>query len=97
MTLAKTNRPKIANVTFVRKGRILITARYDEPKPFQSFSRHAQRFGVSRKDPEAIFIGLVDMIVGARRKSCAPTGDRIDTLSEAIFERASRKRAPGDG
>ena len=94
LCLAKTNRPKIANVSFIRKGRILITVRYDDPKPFQSFSRHAQRLGVSRKDPEAVFIGLVDMIVGRASEILRTTGDRIDALSETIFDRASRKGRP---
>jgi magnesium transporter len=94
LTLAKTNQPKIANVSFIRKGRILITVRYDNPKPFEMFSRHAQRFGVSRSDPEAIFIGLVDMIVGRASEILRTTGDRIDALSEKIFERASRRGRP---
>jgi magnesium transporter len=94
LTLAKTNRPKIANVGFIRKGHILLTVRYDDPKPFQMFSRHAQRFGLSRKDPEAIFIGLVDMIVGRASEILRTTGDRVDALSEKIFERAARKGRP---
>jgi magnesium transporter len=94
LCLAKTNRPKIANVSFIRKGRVLVTVRYDDPKPFQSFSRHAQRFGVSRKDPDAIFVGLVDMIVGRASEILRTTGDRIDTLSDAVFESASRRGRP---
>ncbi|MBV8449405.1 MAG: magnesium transporter CorA family protein [Hyphomicrobiales bacterium] len=94
LALAKTNRPKIANVTFIRKGNVLITVRYDDPKPFQMFSRRAQRLGVSRKDPDAIFVGLVDMIVARASEILRATGDRVDTLSEAIFERASRKGRP---
>ena len=94
LALAKTNRPKIANVSFIRKGRILITVRYDDPKPFQMFSRHAQRFGVSKGEPDAIFIGLIDTIVARASEVLRTTGDRIDTLSEAIFERASRKGRP---
>jgi magnesium transporter len=94
LCLAKTNRPKIANVSFIRKGRVLITVRYDDPKPFQSFSGHAQRFGLSRKDPDAIFVGLVDMIVGRASQILRTTGDRIDTLSDAVFERASRRGRP---
>lgn len=94
LCLAKTNRPKITNVSFIRKGRVLITVRYDDPKPFQSFSGHAQRFGLSRKDPDAIFVGLVDMIVGRASQILRTTGDRIDTLSDAVFERASRRGRP---
>ncbi|MBV8185358.1 MAG: magnesium transporter CorA family protein [Hyphomicrobiales bacterium] len=94
LCLAKTNRPKIANVSFIRKGRILITVRYDDPKPFQSFSGHAQRFGVSRKDPDAIYVGLVDMIVGRASQILRTTGDRIDALSDSVFERASRRGRP---
>jgi magnesium transporter len=92
--LAKTNRPAIANVSFVRKGRILVTVRYDDPKPFQSFAQRAQRVGVSRRDPEAIFVGLVDMIVGRASEVLRTAGDRIDALSEAIFERAAQRGRP---
>ena len=94
LTLAKTNQPKIANVSFIHKGRLLITMRYDDPKPFQMFSRHAQRFGISRMDPEAIFVGLVDMIVGRASEILRTTGDRVDALSEKIFERAARRGRP---
>ena len=62
--------------------------------PSRAFPGTAQRFGLSRKDPDAIFIGLVDMIVGRASEILRTTGDRIDALSEAIFERASRRGRP---
>jgi len=51
LCLAKTNRPKIANVSFVRKGRVLVTVRYDDPKPFALFAQRAQRNGVPAQNP----------------------------------------------
>jgi magnesium transporter len=94
LCLAKTQRPAITNVSFVRKGRILVTVRYDDPKPFQAFAQHAQRVGVSKSDPEAIFVGLIDMIVGRASEVLRAAGDRIDALSEAIFEKAAQRGRP---
>jgi magnesium transporter len=95
LCLAKTSRPKIANIAFIRKGHILVTIRDDDPKPFQIFAQRAQRSGVAAaNDPEALFVGLVDAIVGRAAEILRDAGDRIDALSETIFERAAAKGRP---
>jgi magnesium transporter len=92
LCLAKTNRPKIANVSFVRKGRALVTVRYDDPKPFALFAQRAQRSGVPADNPDAILIGLVDTIVGRAAEILRTSGDRIDELSEQVFEQTDKTR-----
>jgi len=94
LCLAKTSRPKIANIAFIRKEGVLVTIRDDDPKPFQTFAQRAQRSGVAMNDPEAVFVGLVDAIVGRAAEALRDAGDSIDELSESIFERAAARRHP---
>jgi magnesium transporter len=94
LCLAKTHRPKIANISFIRKANTLITVRYDDPKPFQSFAARAQRAGLAGKDAEAVFVGLVDAIVGRAGEILRSAGDTIDSLSDSIFELAAHKGRP---
>jgi magnesium transporter len=88
LCLAKTNRPKIANVSFVRKGRLLVSVRYDDPKPFAIFAQRAQRSGVPARDPNAILVGLLDAIVGRAAEILRASGDRIDELSDRVFDQS---------
>ncbi|MFI5010977.1 MAG: magnesium transporter CorA family protein [Hyphomicrobiales bacterium] len=91
---SKSRHPQIANVSFIRKGRVLVTVRYDDPKPFQIFSQRAQHSGVAANDPEAVFVGLIDAIVGRAAEILRNAGDKIDALSENVFERAAGERHP---
>jgi magnesium transporter len=97
LCLAKTNRPKIANVSFVRKGPALITVRYDDPKPFALFAQRAQRAGLPAGNPDAILIGLVDAIVGRAAEILRASGDRIDELSERVFEQSVETQRESKG
>jgi magnesium transporter len=94
MCLAKAQRPKIANISFIRKANTLVTVRYDDPKPFQTFAARAQRLGLAGNDAEAVFVGLIDAIVGRAAEILRSSGDHIDALSESIFEVAARKGRP---
>ncbi len=94
LCLSHTKRPKITNVSFIRKGQVLVTVRFDEPKPFQAFAQRCQRSGLSAKDPDAVFIGLIDSIVGRAAEVLRLAGDRIDALSESIFEQAGQRGRP---
>ena len=94
LCLSHTQRPKITNVSFIRKGQALVTVRYDEPRPFQTFAQRCQRSGLLAKDPEAVFVGLVDSIVGRAAEVLRLAGDRIDALSESIFEQAGQQGRP---
>ncbi|SEC00103.1 magnesium transporter [Rhizobiales bacterium GAS191] len=97
LCLAKTHRPKIANVSFIRKANTFVTVRYDDPKPFQTFAARAQRSGLAGNDAEAVFVGLIDAIVGRAGEILRGSGDSIDALSEGIFELAGHKGRPQTG
>jgi magnesium transporter len=94
LCLSRTKRPKIANVSFIQKGRLLVTMRYEDPKPFQTFAQRCQRFGLAANERDAVFVGLVDAIVGRAAEVLRLADDRIDALSESIFEEAARKGRP---
>src|SRR5580704_5649136 len=64
LCLSHTSRPKIANVSFIQRGHLLVTVRYDDPKPFQSFAQRCQHSGLAGSDPDTVFVGLIDAIVG---------------------------------
>ena len=83
--------PKIANVSFVRKRHLLVTLRYDDPRPFQAFAQRCQRSGLADADAEAVFVGLVDSIVGRAAEVLRIAGDRIDALSNGIFAQAAQR------
>jgi magnesium transporter len=94
LCLSHTDRPAIANVSFVQKGGALVTVRYDDPKPFQSFAEHSQRFGLDADEPDAVFIGLIDAIVGRAAEVLRLAGDRVDALSDSIFAEAAQRGRP---
>jgi magnesium transporter len=91
LCLSGTRKPKLANVTFIRRGQLLVTVRYDEPRPFQTFAERCQRAGLMAEDADAIFVGLVDTIVGRAAEVLRSAGDRVDAISESIFEQAAER------
>jgi len=91
---SKTHRPKLANISFILTSKVLVTVRYDDPKPFETFCQHAQRVGLNGADAEAVFVGLIDAIVARAAEVLRLAGDHVDALSESIFQRAVERDRP---
>jgi magnesium transporter len=86
LSRAETDEPVLSGVTFILKGRSLITVRYEEPKAFAMFGQKAARpFGIGRSGEE-VLAGLMDAIMDRAADVLQMTSSRIDALSRSVFE-----------
>ncbi|MCA1953163.1 MAG: magnesium transporter CorA family protein [Hyphomicrobiales bacterium] len=90
-----TESPKLAAISFILKGRVLVTVRYDEPRSFQMFINRLQRPGAALADGDHILIALFETVIDRAAEILRLTGERIDDVSAAIFDGAA-PRGGGD-
>ncbi|CAH1655681.1 Magnesium transport protein CorA [Hyphomicrobiales bacterium] len=82
------NEPQMAGVTFIVKDNALVTVRYDEPKAFAMFANRASRPGGCGPTADAIVVGLLETVIDRAAEVLQATADRIDRVSQDIFEKA---------
>ncbi|MXQ12952.1 magnesium transporter CorA family protein [Microvirga makkahensis] len=81
-----TENPKLIDVSFILTERALVTVRYGEPRSFSMFMARAAKPGGCRHQPEAVLDGLVETIIDRAAEILGTVGQRIDRLSQSIFE-----------
>ncbi len=78
--------PMKTPVTFILKGKTLVTVRYAEPKPFLAYATRAQRpNSVVCNTGEFIMLGLVEAIIARMADTLEKTGIEIDLMSRSVF------------
>ena len=77
--------PKLADVTFIRTEKALVTVRYDEPGAFNIFLNRATKPGGCGQQPEAVLDGLIEAIVDRAAEVLRGVGDKVDMASRRIF------------
>src|SRR3954451_3406727 len=92
-----TSQPGLADVSFILTERVLVTVRYDDPRPFALLAMRAVKPGGCRHQPEAVLDGLIETIIDRSAEILGTTGKKIDRLSHDIFEneRTGNRRAAG--
>jgi magnesium transporter len=90
---AESETPALLDVSFILTERALVTVRYGEPRSFSMFMSRAVKPGGCRHRPEAVLDGLIETIIDRAAEILGTLGERIDRLSQAIFENEKRGSA----
>ncbi|MFD1327165.1 magnesium transporter CorA family protein [Mycoplana ramosa] len=78
-------------VTFILKGRTLVTVRYADPKPFRMFAHRILRANDSSCSAgEDVMLGLVESIIDRMADVLERTGNEIDGISREVFAGKSK-------
>jgi magnesium transporter len=82
---SNTDMPSVDVITFVLAREHLITIRYIDPQPFQTFAARCERTTVPVNKPEAILLGLLDVIIDRLADVLERTGAEVEATSLEIF------------
>lgn len=95
---ADTDRPRIAEVSFVLVGGRLVTIHHIDPQPFLAFRRTLSHRSVPCTGAEAVLAYLVDAVVERTAGVLRRVGLELDTMSSRAFRgRALRPRGETHG
>jgi len=86
LSQVETDRPIADVVTFVLAHDKLITVRYIDPQPFRTFAARIDRGVVSAGKPEAVLMGILDVIIDRTADVLERLGSEVEAVSKDIFE-----------
>ncbi|MDF3607408.1 magnesium transporter CorA family protein [Paracoccus sp. DMF-8] len=72
-------------VAFILDENRLVTVRHHSPRPFETFPARADRSSCGASDPERIFLGLVEEIVGRLADMLETVGAILDQASAEVL------------
>jgi magnesium transporter len=79
-------------VTFVLKGKTLVTVRWSDPRPFHAYEHRATRQRETLSgDGEQVMIGLLEALTDRTADALERIGNEIDQLSKDVFTAKSQK------
>lgn len=89
LVLSKTETadPECQGVSFILTGDRLLTVRYSEPQPFNTFANRAERQVNLWPRSEIILAGLLEAIIDRTADVLEKVGAEVDGLSKQIFGR----------
>ena len=86
LTQAHTTTPQSSTVTFILAAEKLLTIRYADPLPFQSFRKHREA-NLQRYQSNTQFLGgIVDAIIERVADILENVGTKLDGISLRVFE-----------
>jgi magnesium transporter len=88
----ETDDPEIAPVTFILAGNRLVTVRYHEPRPFETFPRRAARVDTGCAGGETVLLALLEAVVDRMADILERAGGEVDRTSQSIFRPTGRRR-----
>jgi magnesium transporter len=83
--------PAMAPVTFVLTGAQLVTVRYHDPRPFQTFRQRAAKVPMGATTGFGALIGLLEIIVDRLADVLERAGRDVETISRGIFQQNGDK------
>ncbi len=83
LSRVETDEPIIAEITFILKGRVLITIRHTDSYSFRVFARQLLRMPGTNRD--LVFIGLLETLVDRQADVLERFGTDLDALSKKVF------------
>ena len=79
-------------VTFILKGESLVTVRYADPKPFETFIIRAKRSnGLVCTNGETVMLGLLESVIDRLADVLERVGNEIDGVSREVFRSKAAK------
>jgi magnesium transporter len=79
--------PDTDPVSFILTGKVLVTVRYVDPKPFTRFAEHLSAEPELATDALSILVRLLDTIVDRLADELESTGNQMEMVSGEIFAR----------
>lgn len=83
LSRVETDEPMIAEITFILKGRLIITIRHTDSYSFRVFSHQLLRTQSTNRD--LVFIGLLETLVDRQADVLERFGTDLDSLSKKVF------------
>ncbi len=83
LSRVETDEPMIAEITFILKGRMLVTVRHTDSYSFRVFSHQLLRMQGTNRD--LVFIGLLETLVDRQADVLERFGTDLDSLSKKVF------------
>ncbi len=83
LSRVETDEPMIAEITFILKGRLLVTIRHTDSYSFRVFSHQLLRTQSTNRD--LVFIGLLETLVDRQADVLERFGTDLDALSKKVF------------
>jgi magnesium transporter len=87
---AETDNPQTTPVTFILAGGRLLTVRYEDPRPFQTFPLQVERHGEASSSALDVLLGLLEAVVDRTADILERVQGDVDKVSSQIF-------APSEG
>jgi len=91
MCQSETDTPRTAAVTFILAGRLLVTVRYDSPRPFVLVENKLARSCASSITGEMVMTELLDAVIDRCADILERIGSDVDQVSHEIFEPESTR------
>lgn len=81
----ETTEPECQGVSFILAGERLLTVRYTEPQPFNTFANRAERQVNLWPKGDLILAGLLEAIIDRTADVLEKVGAEVDALSKQVF------------
>ena len=94
LSRVETDDPIIAEITFILKGKVLITIRHTDSYSFRVFSHQLLRMQDTNRD--LVFTGLLETLVDRQADVLERFGADLDALSKKVFGTRSRRKNEED-
>ena len=89
----ETEYPESASVTFVLAKNRLLTIRYSEPMPFNTFPARAERQSGMWSTADYLLVGILEAIVDRTADILERVGADVDSLSRESFDKPRHNQA----
>lgn len=87
--------PIMGPAAFILGQGRLVTVRYHQPRPFETYPPRADKVGLGCAGAERIFLGLCEEIIGRVADLLEGAGRELDQVARAIFKPEGRGPAAG--
>lgn len=84
-------------VTFILSPERLITVRHHNPRPFETFPARAEKTGLGVANPDHVFLGLVQEIIGRLADHLEGIGKALDQVARLIYQPQTQTQAALQG
>jgi magnesium transporter len=84
-------------VTFILSPERLITVRHHCPRPFETFPARAEKTGLGVVNPDHVFLGLVQEIIGRLADHLEGIGKALDQVARLIYQPQTQTQAALQG
>ena len=93
LTKADTGRPQSSAITFIFAEQRLVTLRYADPLPFETFRAERESDLGAYNSGQRVFEGLVEAIIERLADLLEGTGATLDSISHEIFRASGEKKS----